>query len=361
MKTIVHIIDSLPRGGAETLLIDLLPIISKDYRIILVTLSPLNEFGNDVFGYCEKHYCLNHKGPTSLPQSIIKLRRIIRKHRPALVRSQLVLSTVLARLSTPRHIPLVFSIHNTLSSLIPKTIPGKIISWIERNVRRKNVLLIGVTQAIINDYRKHFGYKGESTVLYNYVRDDFFTLPASQSPVPDELRLLAVGNLRLQKNYPFILDAFLYLKDVPVRLDIYGDGVLRPELEKTIEEEGLQVTLKGKVANVAAVMPSYDAFLMLSSFEGFGIAVAEAMAANMPVILSDIPVLREITQSRAIFVSLDSTQKFAEQLRQLVYDRTPLQSMVMVNRHRAEKYYSRDAYLKELHAIYEKALTGFSQ
>lgn len=360
MHTIVHIIDSLGRGGTETLLTDLLPHLKQRYRIVLVTLSPVNEFGDQVFLHCEHHYCLNHKGPASLPQSILKLRRIIRKHKPAIVRSQLVLSTVLARLATPHHIPLVFSIHNTLSSLIPKNIAGKVIRWVEKNIRKKNVLLVGVTQAIIDDYRAYFNYKGESTVLYNYVRDDFFAVQAKEAPVSQGLRLLAVGNLRPQKNYPFMIGAFRYLKDIPVTLDVYGDGALRKDLEKTIEENKLHVSIKGKIADVAAVMPGYDAFLMLSSFEGFGIAVAEAMAANTPVILSDIAVLKEITQSRAIFVSLDSAENFADQLRQLVHDRTPLQSMILPNRERAEKYYSRTAYLKQLDAIYDKALSGLS-
>lgn len=358
MHTIVHIIDSLGRGGTETLLTDLLPHLRQRYSIVLVTLSPVNEFGDQVFSHCEYHYCLNHRGPASLPLSIIKLRRIIRKHKPAIVRSQLVLSTVLARMATPRHIPLVFSIHNTLSSLIPKNIAGRIVKWIEKNVRKKNVLLVGVTQAIIDDYRAYFSYKGESTVLYNYVRDDFFAIPARQNPVSKELRLLAVGNLRPQKNYPFMIGSFKYLKDIPVTLDVYGDGALRETLEKTIEDNKLHVALKGKVADVAAVIPAYDAFLMLSSFEGFGIAVAEAMAANTPVILSDIAVLREITQSRAIFVSLDSSENFAKQIRELVHDRAPLQSMILPNRERAEKYYSRTAYLKELNAIYDRALAG---
>lgn len=358
MQTIVHIIDSLGRGGTETLLTDLLPHLAKRYRIVLVTLSPINEFGDHVFTFCEHHYCLNHRGPASLPGSVNKLRRIIRKHRPDLVRSQLVLSTVLARLATPKHVPLVFSIHNTLSSLISKNLSGNIVRWIEKNVRRKNILLVGVTQAIIDDYRTYFGYKGESAVLYNYVRDDFFNIPETVMPASGKLKLLAVGNLRPQKNYPFMIDAFRYLKDSPVTLDIYGEGALRPVLEKTIQQEQLNITLKGKVSDIAAIMPLYDVFLMLSSFEGFGIAVAEAMAANKPLILSDIPVFREITRSNAVFVSLTSEKDFAEQLKQLSSDNSLLYSMVQPNKQQAVQHYSRTAYLKELDIIYEKALRG---
>lgn len=356
MKTVVHIIDGLGRGGTETLLVDLLPHLSQHYRIILVTGSSQNEFGNQVFQNCEAHYCLHHSGPKDFFRSVWRLRKIIRAHQPDLVRSQLVLSSVLARLATPARIPLVVSIHNTLSALIPKSFSGRLIRWIEANVHRKNMVLVGVTQAIVDDYREYFHYKGQHRILYNYVRDVFFDNKAIRTNSNGKLRVVAVGNLRPQKNYPFILKAFGQLKNSGVELDIYGDGPLRSQLEKTIAEEGLAVTLKGKVADVSAILPDYDLFLMLSSFEGFGIAVAEAMAANKPLILSDIPVLREITESRAIFISLDSPANLAETFQNLANNRQPLEAMVLSNRQRAERLYSREAYLQNLASIYDEAL-----
>ncbi|MFN4312839.1 MAG: glycosyltransferase [Chitinophagaceae bacterium] len=358
MKTVVHIIDGLGRGGTETLLADLLPHMSRHYRIVLVTVSSQNEFGDSIFQYCEKHYCLEHESPRHFFRSLRRLEKIIHRHQPALVRSQLVLSSVLARLATPKQTPLVVSIHNTLSSLIPRTLSGKLIKWIESNVRKNNVLLVGVTQAIVDDYRSFFSYRGPHRILYNYVREEFFELQPGRLETDGVLRVVAVGNLRPQKNYPFILDAFFKLKEVPVSLDIYGEGPLRAKLENQIKVQQLNVQLKGKTADVASILEQYDVFLMLSSFEGFGIAVAEAMAAYKPLILSDIEVLREITDSRAIFVSLDSADALANVFKQISKNPAGLNDMVLANRRKAEQDYSRAAYLRTLLEIYEQALNG---
>src|ERR1700745_2865594 len=93
--TIIHVIDSLERGGAETLLVSLLEDISKHYQIVLVTLVDKQEFEEEeicVF----KRYCLNHRSRSDLMFSVSKLKKIISLHNPVLIRSDLFLSTLIA-------------------------------------------------------------------------------------------------------------------------------------------------------------------------------------------------------------------------------------------------------------------------
>ena len=80
-KTIVHVIDDLSRGGAETLLVDLLRDLGNYYNIILVTLMPNTEFNESEIN-CQYRYCLNYKNRFSSLASVIKLRKIIKKHKP---------------------------------------------------------------------------------------------------------------------------------------------------------------------------------------------------------------------------------------------------------------------------------------
>lgn len=356
-ETIVHVIDSLGRGGTETLLTDLLPALAAHYNIVLVTLHPKNEFGTECLEYCSEYYCLHHKGPSSFLSSVQQLKKIIRDHRPVLVRSQLVMSTIIARLATPQRVPLVFSIHNTLSVLIKRNFSGQLVRLLEKKVRKKNTVLIGVTRAIITDYIQLFSYRGEHHVLYNYVRDEFFKLPASPpQKTAAPLRLIAVGNLRKQKNYPYLIEAFKKLKDVNAELDIYGDGELADVLAGQVDEYKVRINLKGKIPNIHEVLPQYDAFVMVSSFEGFGIAVAEAMAAGMPLILSDIGVFREITQGNALFVDPGSVDSFVSVVRHLAADSSSLESMSSVNRQIAKDNYSKEGYLKKLLSIYTGVL-----
>ena len=52
-------------------------------------------------------------------------------------------------------------------------------------------------------------------------------------------------------------------------------------------------------------------FVFPSSYEGFGIPILEAMAAGCPMVLSDIPVFREITQDKGVYFPHDDVEAMA--------------------------------------------------
>src|SRR5688572_22732137 len=112
--TIVHVIDDLSRGGAETLLLDLLSELNIHYNVVLVNLNSHSEF-EPAYVQCAHRYILNYSHKAKFPLVVYKLKQIIKKHKPVLVRSQLYWSTIFARLACPKHIPFVFSIHVTHS------------------------------------------------------------------------------------------------------------------------------------------------------------------------------------------------------------------------------------------------------
>ena len=90
-KTILHIIDNLGRGGAETMLVTVIKHL-PEYNNIIVTLKPENEFYNDL-----EHdglYCLNMHSPLQAPIAALKLRRIIKENNVSIVHSHLFWSSV---------------------------------------------------------------------------------------------------------------------------------------------------------------------------------------------------------------------------------------------------------------------------
>ena len=192
---IVHVIDDLGRGGAETLLVDLLKDLGDHYDIVLVTLTNYSEFDESEIR-CAHRYSLDYTGKLSLPTVIGKLRKIIRKHQPVLVRSQLYWSTIITRLACPKNIPLVFSVHVTLSDgSFSFTRKGVILKWLEKLTYKKRHVLVGVTQEVIDDYEKTIHIKGKSYVLHNYVNDDYFRHAIDyHGPTNGKLKMVAVGN-----------------------------------------------------------------------------------------------------------------------------------------------------------------------
>lgn len=354
MRTIVHVIDNLGRGGAETLLTDLLPVLSQRYNIVLVTLDDLNEFDESVYEYCSQHYCLHHTSNLSLLRSVNRLKEIIKRHQPILVRSQLYWSTIIARLACPKRVPFIFSVHITMETY-KETLLGNLRVLLELATISKKQTMIGVTQQVLDGYVQKFKFKGNAFLLHNYVKKEFFTVQRNQKTGAG-LKLMAVGNLRLQKNYHYLIEAFKKLKGKDVSLDIYGEGLLRESLANEIRNSAVAVTLKGKASNISELIKEYDAFVMVSSFEGFGIAVAEAMAAGIPLILSDIPVLREVTDGNAFFIDLAQPETFVKLIEDLLHNERDIASHVEINKKISREKYTQEVYLRNLDRIYSGAI-----
>lgn len=82
----------------------------------------------------------------------------------------------------------------------------------------------------------------------------------------------------------------------PWQWALVGDGPARDRLRSIAAESGLagQVMFAGLRDDVASVLPVMDIFVCPSLYEGFGIAIVEAMAAGRPVIASDVGGIPEI-------------------------------------------------------------------
>ena len=125
---------------------------------------------------------------------------------------------------------------------------------------------------------------------------------------------LFVGNDKPHKNVGRVVEAFKSLRDETTRLLLVGGdferyrdvpGVIAPGFV-TLEE--LAALYRGAIA---LVMPSLE--------EGFGLPVAEAMAAGTPVIASDIPALVEVTGRAAFHVDPRSTDAIANAMQHVTH------------------------------------------
>ena len=104
-------------------------------------------------------------------------------------------------------------------------------------------------------------------------------------------KIVAVGRLEKQKNYPMMIKAFsIFSKNNPnYTLEIYGQGKLENELKELSKELCIddKVIFRGYVQNVSEKIIDAKMFVMTSNFEGMPNALIEAMCLGIPCIATD--------------------------------------------------------------------------
>ncbi|MDX1616238.1 MAG: glycosyltransferase [Candidatus Promineifilaceae bacterium] len=139
-------------------------------------------------------------------------------------------------------------------------------------------------------------------------------------------RLVFVGRLAPSKGLRELTLIFTALAstDPALRLTVVGAGPLRGEMAGRLDELGLsgRVQFLGTVERPAVLkaLQAADLFILPSQDESFGLAAAEAQAAGVPVLCSDLPGLREATGGEAHFVAPDDLESWIQSARQLLWD-----------------------------------------
>lgn len=346
----MHIIDSMHVGGAEKLLQMAIQALDGKYEQHLLLLNQPDTLAKELTGKCQVSV-LDFRGPKDLLRIRRKIRRYIRENNIEIVHSHLYWSNVLSRLATPRSVKLVNTIHAISSEASYKI--NKASYYLEKLTYGRRVQLITVSDEVLKDFQKWIGVKGKARVLYNMI-DEKFSLHQPRSfnrSSFNRLRLVAVGNLRWQKNYEFLLDAFRSLPE-DVELDIYGEGDLRESLQKTIDQYKLPVRLCGHHGQIHQLLPNYDLFVMSSFYEGFSLGLMEAMAMGLPPVLSDLPVLKEAAGDTAFYFSLSSPAEFVSIITQAQAGELDLEEKSRLARERALRLTSRDSHIAGLIEVY---------
>jgi glycosyltransferase involved in cell wall biosynthesis len=116
-----------------------------------------------------------------------------------------------------------------------------------------------------------------------------------------------------------------------IRLQIIGDGILRPEIEQWIIQNDLfrVVDLLGWQNNVEFWMRGWNIFALSSLWEGLPIAVVEARLCGLPVVAYDVGGIFEVifNGQNGFLVSPKDFVKLSECLKILIEDRNLWQKM----------------------------------
>jgi glycosyltransferase involved in cell wall biosynthesis len=190
----------------------------------------------------------------------------------------------------------------------------------------------------------------ETRVVFNACDlDRFATL---QRPVYNHLapRLGMVARLEGHKDQPTLIRALSLLRNQGLTCELWliGDGSRRRQLEALIADLNLAdcVRMLGSRRDIPALLAHLDVFVFSARpDEGFGIALAEAMAAGVPIVATDVGACREVLDLGrcGLLVEPGSSQALAAGIRQVLADHEAALQRSNAARARARRYFSIEA------------------
>ena len=158
---------------------------------------------------------------------------------------------------------------------------------------------IQVSKEGANKYISQGFHNGKVEVIRNGLDSKRFEYhPISPIEKNGVVKLVAVGRLTHQKNYPMLIDAIRLLVDdgVKVHLAIFGEGPLKARLQEKIDKNNLSsvISLSGFSNDPRKIYHKRNIFILSSDYEGFGLVLAEAMLTGLPCIATDCGGVREV-------------------------------------------------------------------
>jgi glycosyltransferase involved in cell wall biosynthesis len=144
------------------------------------------------------------------------------------------------------------------------------------------------------------------------------------------VRLLSVGSIVPGKGYDLLIAALAAIADLPWQLTIAGDRTRNLAAAARLDADISAHGLGERVAVLGAVPPerilelysASDIFVLASRFEGYGMALAEAIAHGLPVVSTTAGAIPDtIPAGAGLLVPPNDVAAFAQALRRLIGDR----------------------------------------
>lgn len=340
---VLHIITSLNIGGAEKLMVDLLPQLKNrgvEAELLLFV-------GNRTMFYDQleregiKITSLSDRGSVYNPLHIIRLHRFLKQNRFDVIHTHItapqLFASIVAMLCS---MTLVTTEHSTTNHRRD----WKWYYLIDKWMYGKYSKVICISDATKENIREYLGCDKEDEkflTVCNGVDVDKFVKAQTQSDYQTNKKVLTmVAGFRYQKDQDTLIRAMQHLSKEEYELWLVGDGTRRRDLEGLVAELGLneQVKFWGIRGDVPSLLKSSDVVVMSSHIEGFGLAAVEGMSVGKPFIASDVDGLNDVTRDAGLLFAHGDDKQLAELIQTLMSDSLYYNKIAMQCLERARQY-----------------------
>lgn len=213
------------------------------------------------------------------------------------------------------------------------------------------------TATSYNPFERLLKVRADEHVVHNGV--NLSLARPHEASIDTPTTVVTAARLIPRKNLSTLIAALEYAPDLS--LEIIGDGPTREDLEATARRSGVasRVEFLGYLPTRSDVYEAYagaDVFALPSHGEGFCVAVAEAMAVGLPVVVSDLPVFHEVVGESGVYVDRSSAEGVADALSDLHSDPERARRLGAANRQRIQDRFSLERSARGYRDVYAEVL-----
>jgi glycosyltransferase involved in cell wall biosynthesis len=371
---VLHIIDHMGAGGAQTQLARMLPLLAR------------NQFHPQVI-------CL--RGMTPLAQTLINqgipvtaldlprwslrqysaLVQLMSDIRPTIVHTHLIAAEVLGRIAARQcAVPCVIT-HDHLGVMYDlATTPGPVMvlrRFVDRWLTRQTDRWIALSeQARSYAIQAHHAQPHQVVTIANGIDPMPYMLAHQQRErmraalglATEQLVVICIGRLIASKGQADLLYAVANLRAIcpNIALLIVGSGPEQQSLTKRAEHIGIAdiVHILGARTDIAELLAAADIFVLPSYSEAFSVAIIEAMAAGLPVVATSVGGAPEQLAGGTcgILVPPGNQQCLAATILQLANDSNQRQMLGQAARERVLQCYTIEQTIHQIEMVYRGAI-----
>lgn len=278
-------------------------------------------------------------------KAIININKLIKKYNPDLIYVQSSKAGALGRIANlVIRKPIIYNPHGWAFNMEVSKIKKYIYILIEKILANITNYIIAISEQekqsalynkICSKEKIKVIFNGIDIEAYDKSKIANYNFREKYKIPKDAVVFGMVGRISKQKSPDIFIKSAAKIKQQILNafFVIVGDGDNREEIELLINELGLKesVLITGWVDNTYEYINTFDVAMLLSRWEGFGLAIAEYMISNKPVIATNVDAIPNLIEDNVtgLLVSVDCIEEVVEKAMLIFEDKMFADELVL--------------------------------
>ncbi len=339
---ILHVITSLYIGGAERLLVDLLPLLGDNGNNI-VELLLINgvdtPFKKQFEGNGIKVTALSNTNDVYNIRNLLRIRHFLKKHDYDIIHTH----NTACQFYVPLSRKLIKNRREALATTEHSSNNRRRDKWwfrpFDKWMYNRYDAIVCIADKARQNLEEYIGTRNNIYTISNGVDVGRFMKPIKDISGQSQFVITMVAGLRIEKDHETMLKAMTHLPE-NYSLRLVGGGERGNELKAYTQELGLcqRVMFLGVRQDVPDILEQSDVVVLSSHWEGLSLSSIEGMSSGRPFVASDVDGLREMVGGSGVLFKHGDDKDLAEKIQWLCENPDEYKEIAIKCQEKASQY-----------------------